>query len=262
MRKVLVTGGHGQLGRTIRELQDECSGYEFAFFSSEELDITDENKVLEAFTREQPYICINTAAYTDVENSEREPEKAYAVNVKGVENVVKACKNTGASLIHISTDYVFDGQKSTPYLPSDATNPINVYGKSKLEGEKIIQSMIDQFFIVRTSWLYSKKYGKNFYRTILNKARTGSELIITDEQTGSPTNTESLCRYIFKLIQSGGSYGVCHFADAEVMTWFDFAFSILKEHQLENKITLRKGSFRTLAKRPEYSVLKATNRVS
>lgn len=256
--KVLVTGANGQLGQTIKELFAVNSmDIEFSFATKTELDITDKRKVAIFFKKQGFDYCINCAAYTNVEQAEKTPKIAFKINAEGVKNLALACKENHVILVHISTDYVFDGEKTTPYTVYDATNPINEYGKSKLLGEQYIQEILSEYFIVRTSWLYSKKYGKNFYRTILALAEEKKELSITTEQIGCPTNTENLSRYLLKLITSRNiDWGIKHFSDDEEMTWYDFASRILSENNLINKVNLVKtGNYVTFAQRPKYSVL-------
>lgn len=257
MQKVLITGANGQLGKTIKKLHSNYPELEFAFTSSSELDITNLQNIESVFKAHKPDYCINCAAYTNVEQAEKEPEKAFAVNAEGVKNIALACKNYGTTLIHISTDYVFDGEKGKPYTVDDVPNPINEYGKSKLAGENFIKEILEQYYIVRTSWLYSKEFGKNFYRTILEKAKTESEIHVTDQQTGCPTNTENLAAYVAELINiNSKQYGVYHFCDHEVMTWYDFALIIIKENNLTKTVKVVKAeNYRTFARRPKYSVL-------
>ena len=258
-KKILVTGANGQLGQTIKEVyQKNGIELDFVFVTREDLDITKKNQVEVFFKKNYFNYCINCAAYTNVEQAEKTPEKAYEVNAEAVKNIAKVCENQNVTLIHISTDYVFDGDKSEPYTLNDKTNPINEYGKSKLEGELHIQKVLKHFFIIRTSWLYSKTYGNNFYRTILKKVETETELSITTEQKGCPTNTKNLAKFIIEFIQTDSSnFGIYHFCDKHVMTWFDFAKQILLENKLTNKVNLVKvGNYRTFAKRPKNSVLK------
>jgi dTDP-4-dehydrorhamnose reductase len=258
-KKILVTGASGQLGKTIEELYaDNALGLDFVFVSKEVLDITN-NKDIETFFNKNTFdFCINCAAYTNVEQAEKTPEIAYKINSEGVKNLADACHENNTILIHISTDYVFDGEKETPYVASDATSPINEYGKSKLLGEKYIQNKLTNYFIIRTSWLYSKKYGNNFYKFILKKAKTVKELSVTTEQTGCPTDTVNLSKFIIKLIQENKqAYGVFHYCDEKVMTWYEFAKQILLENNLAHNINLVKvNNYRTFARRPKNSVLK------
>ena len=254
--KVLVTGANGQLGKSIRKITKNPNDLDYVFKDSKELDITDALQVNSLFLRENFSYCINCAAYTDVENAEHTPEAAFKVNAEGVAIIADACNNHKVILVHISTDYVFDGEKKGPYTTKDPTNPINVYGKSKLEGEKHIRETLGLFFIVRTSWLYSE-FGKNFYTTIVNKARRGETLKITESQTGCPTHAMNLARYILTLITSESTaYGIHHFTDGKAMTWYEFAFQILEEHALLDTVTLEKAkNYRTFARRPKNSVL-------
>ena len=184
MKRILVTGANGQLGRSLQEIATRHQKFEFLFLDKSKMDITRPEQILRRFQEFGPEYCINCAAYTAVDQAEKTPERAYAVNAGGVENLIKACLEQQTTLIHISTDYVFDGKKESGYFPADTPNPINVYGKTKLLGEQIIQQSMERYFIIRTSWLYSKKYGKNFYKTILEKAKKGIKLTVTDSQKG------------------------------------------------------------------------------
>lgn len=257
MKRVLVTGAGGQLGKSIQDLAPEYPDLVFLFLDKADMDITQADLVAEEFREYHPDYCINCAAYTRVDQAEKNPEPAYAVNVKGVENLVIACKETHTILIHISTDYVFDGSKREGYLPNDQPNPINVYGKTKWLGEQAIQKELDRYFIIRTSWLYSKKYAPNFYLTILEKARRGERLQVTDSQVGCPTNAANLARHILGLIGSGSAdYGISHFTDGEPMSWFSFAVKILKDNNLFTSGFIRKAdNYGTFAVRPKNSVL-------
>lgn len=256
--KVLVTGANGQLAKTIHKLYNENDyNIDFWFVTKNELDITNQSQVHTFFETSSFDYCINCAAYTNVEQAEKTPRPAFKVNSEGVKYLAEACNKTNTVLVHISTDYVFDGEKSTPYAENDITNPINEYGKSKLLGEQYIQELLTNYFIIRTSWLYSKEIGQNFYRTILDKAITEKELFITDSQTGCPTNTENLSKFIYKLIlKQSKDFGVKHFCDTNAMTRYDFAKQILKETGLEGKIKLVKvKKYHTFARRPKNSSL-------
>lgn len=256
MIRILVTGSDGQLGRSIQKIAKTYPKFEFVFLSSKSLDITNTVKIAEVFSANHFDYCINCAAYTNVEQAEKTPEPAFAVNAKALRHISLACSEYVVTLIHVSTDYVFDGEKETPYLTSDITNPINEYGKSKLEGEQHIQKNLKEYFIVRTSWLYSE-FGKNFYKTIIEKSKTETVLQITDEQTGCPTNANNLATYILTLIaENSKNYGIHHFTDGKAMTWYDFAKRILKENGLlENVQINRAKNYRTFAKRPKNSIL-------
>ena len=256
MTKILVTGSEGQLGKCIQKIAGNYPDFEFVFHSSTTLDITNRKKIAEVFSREHFDYCMNCAAYTNVEQAEKTPEPAFAVNAEAVCHLAQACSKHQVTLVHISTDYVFDGKKETAYATFDKAHPINEYGKSKLEGEKCIQKNLIEYFIVRTSWLYSE-FGKNFYKTILERAQTKSVLQITDEQIGCPTNANNLATYILNLVANNNSdYGIHHFTDGEAMTWYEFAKKILKENGLQDKVRLdRAKNYRTFARRPKNSVL-------
>lgn len=254
MIRVLVTGSDGQLGKCIQKIVAEYPQIDFIFHNSSSLDITDPEAIHKVFDSEPFDFCVNCAAYTNVEQAEKTPEPAFAVNAEAARHLSLACSEYMVKLIHISTDYVFDGEKETKYSVSDKTNPINEYGKSKLAGEKYIQLNLNEHFIIRTSWLYSE-FGKNFYKTILEKAKTEEVLHITDEQTGCPTNANNLAKYILHLIVSKNrNYGIHHFTDGEAMTWYDFANKIFEKNGLETNI--KPKNYPTVARRPRYSVLK------
>jgi len=256
--KVLVTGANGQLAKTIADLvKINADGIDFTFVGKSELDITDTENVRDFFYKHKFAYCINCAAYTNVEQAEQTPEIAFNVNAEGVKNLAEACKETSTILIHISTDYVFDGKKNTPYTVDDLPNPINEYGKSKFLGEQHIQETLQQYFIIRTSWLYSKRYGHNFYKTVINKAKTEKTLFITANEIGCPTNTINLANYILGIItKQTNSYGIKHYCDSKAMTWYDFAKLILEENNYSNQISVvKEKKYLTFAARPKNSVL-------
>ena len=256
-KRVLVTGASGQLGKSLRDLEGDFPELEFEFLNRTELDITRKDVVEQSFVKYNPDYCINCAAFTQVDLAEKNPEGAYAVNVKGVQHLVDACKKSDTTLIHISTDYVFDGLKPGGYTPSDVPNPINEYGRTKLQGEQEITDVLQRYFIIRTSWLYSRKYGPNFYLTVRDKARKSENLNIIDSQRGCPTDATNLSRHILELITSGStSYGISHFTDATPMTWFEFAGWILEQEGLAPYEKLQKAeNYRTFAVRPTNSIL-------
>ena len=257
VKRILVTGANGQLGKSLRDLSKSFLEMDFLFLNRSDLDITSAIEIRKWFLKYHPDYCVNCAAYTQVDQAEKTPLEAYNVNVKGVENIVAACKEWGTTLIHISTDYVFDGKKKQGYLPTDKPNPINIYGKTKLEGERAIQEGMEKFFIIRTSWLYSKNYPPNFYLTILDKARKGEPLSVTDTQRGCPTDAANLAHHILEKIQSGSDdYGISHFTDRVPMTWYEFARLILKKEGLLNQAHLQKAeNYRSFTSRPENSIL-------
>ncbi len=259
MKKILVTGANGQLGRCIKDAATDFPDLEFVFVSKEELDIENSVLLTDFFSKNDFSHCINTAAYTNVEKAESEPERAFAINAEAVKNLASICNEKNVVLLHISTDYVFDGKKQSPYLETDISNPINVYGASKLKGEQHIQEICDKFFIFRTSWLYSQ-YGHNFFKTILKYSQEGKPLTITTEQTGTPTNANDLAKALLQVIaQDSVDYGVYHYSDKGETTWFGFAEEILRQtEKLKDENLAKTNHYRTFAARPNYSVLDNT----
>jgi dTDP-4-dehydrorhamnose reductase len=261
MKTVLVTGGNGQLGQCIQTIQNQLTDTVFHFKSSSELDITDVNAVNNFFSRHAVDYCVNCAAYTNVELAESEEEKAYLVNAEASKLLAEACKKHNTTLIHISTDYVFDGKKKTPYVETDETNPISVYGASKLQGEHYIQETLENYFIIRTSWLYAQ-FGKNFYKTILQKAKEKANLTITTDQKGTPTNANDLAALVLEIIKTEAKgYGLYHFSNEGEATWYDFTKEIIQNLNLPeaDQPSLKSvDSYKTKAARPENSVLDKT----
>lgn len=256
MQTVLVTGASGQLASCIKKFSEAEDSIDWLFMDSSEIDITSKCDLEECFKNKKIDFCINTAAYTNVEKAESEQDKAFKVNADAVKNLAVICKKNGTVLIHISTDYVFDGKSGKPYSETDSTNPINVYGASKLKGEIYIKENMDEYFIFRTSWLFSE-FGHNFYKTILKKAAENATLNITTAQTGTPTNANHLAQLILKLIrEKNANYGLYHFSNLGETTWYGFAEEILRVSNNLEKIQLNKdNSYKTIAARPAYSVL-------
>lgn len=256
MIRVLVTGAGGQLGMCLQKIAPNYSDILFSFKSKLNLDITHKQDINKVFESENFDFCINCAAYNNVEEAEKNSTAAFLVNAEGVKNLAEACNKNNAKLIHISTDYVFDGENEKGYLPTDKPNPINEYGKSKLQGEICIQEILNEYLIIRTSWLYSE-YGHNFYKTILGKAEKGETLRVTDSQMGCPTDANHLAAYILKVLERDKWHsGIKHFTDKKAMTWFNFAVLILKKHHLDSKVKIVKDkNYRSFAKRPAFSIL-------
>ncbi|MCL6217385.1 dTDP-4-dehydrorhamnose reductase [Zunongwangia pacifica] len=255
MPKILVTGGKGQLAKCI-EKQGNAYELDFSFKSSSELDITKFEELKEAFIGHNYDYCINCAAYTQVDKAESQKEAANLINHLAVENLAKLCEAYKVTLIHISTDFVFSGEHSLPYLEDDKTNPLGVYGKTKLDGESRIQQNIKQFFIIRTSWLYSE-FGNNFLKSMLNYGRKKQQLSVVYDQVGTPTYAMDLADLILKIIHSGSkNYGIYHFSNEGVASWYDFAFCIFKLAGINcDLIPIRSSEYLTAAKRPSFSVL-------
>ncbi|WP_081740540.1 dTDP-4-dehydrorhamnose reductase [Aquimarina pacifica] len=260
MVRVVIIGASGQLGQCIKNVHKKYGKLEIISTTSQDVDITNSQEVNNFFEKKHFDYIINCAAYTNVEQAEKESEKAFLVNAEGVKNLAEVCKNYDATLIHISTDYVFDGKKHTPYTEKDRTNPINEYGKSKLKGEEHIQYILDKYFILRTSWLYSE-FGHNFYKTILKKSQTEKELTITTSEIGTPTNANDLAKFILDLIESARQeYGLYHYSNFGEASWYDFAKEILTVSGKHEAIMLKKtDNYPTFAKRPVYSVLNKEN---
>ncbi|PVW15141.1 dTDP-4-dehydrorhamnose reductase [Marixanthomonas spongiae] len=256
MTNVLVTGANGQLGKCLQEASKAYPNLQFFFASRHELDMEDREAITLYFSENNIDYCINTAAYTHVEQAEKELEKAFSSNAEAVKHLAITCKAAGTTLLHISTDYVFDGKKSTPYVETDATNPLNIYGASKLKGEQYIEEIGANYFIFRTSWLYST-HGHNFLNTILKFAKDREEITITTEQTGTPTNANDLAKVLLQVIVSKNKhYGLYHYSNAGEATWYDFAAAILDYSHQNDAIKLAKTDhYPTFAARPKYSVL-------
>ncbi len=255
-KSILITGAGGQLGQCIKKIENDYPGLKLHFTDSDTLDITNKDTIQRFFVDKMFDFVINCAAYTNVEQAEKEPEKAFLVNAEGVKHLAEVCEKYDTTLIHISTDYVFDGEKGSPYTEEDLPNPINVYGKSKLAGERYIQEILEKYFIIRTSWLYSE-FGHNFFKTILKKAETEKELTVTTGETGTPTNANDLASFVLELMKNDSSdYGIYHYSNLGEATWYDFAKEILKFSGKQDVIKLEKTeNYSTFAVRPKYSVL-------
>lgn len=256
MKKILVTGSSGQLGQCLKQLLLSATDISCHFAAREDLDITNSDEVQRFFSEHNFDYCINTAAYTNVEKAESEQKKAFLINAEGAYSLAKACKKHNVVLLHISTDYVFDGMAKTPYQEQDSTNPLNVYGASKLKGEQHIGDTWNKHFIIRTSWLYSQ-YGHNFLNSMLEFAKQKKALTITTQQKGTPTNANELAQVLVTIIKTGNArYGVYHFSNQGEATWYDFAEAIFKATGEIDTVNLAKTEhYATFAKRPAYSVL-------
>ena len=253
--KALITGANGQLGRALAACAP--ASIELIELTSAQLDIGDRAAVDAAFIDHAPAIMINAAAYTKVDVAEEMSELADRVNHLGVAHLAEAAQRSGARLVHISTDFVFDGMASHPYRPDAQTAPLNVYGATKLAGERAAGQ---NALIIRTSWLYSA-YGNNFVATMLRLVRERPELRVVDDQVGTPTSARSLADAIWKLALTN-NVGVMHYSDSGVASWYDFAVAIMDEaiaigllDQPVDIIPIPSSAYPTPAKRPHYSVL-------
>ncbi|MFY0599582.1 MAG: dTDP-4-dehydrorhamnose reductase [Cyclobacteriaceae bacterium] len=253
--KILITGSNGQLGSEFREIA-KTSNWEFIFTDYKELDITDKNQVTEFFKKHIPNYCINCAAYTAVDKAESEKELAYKINAIGSENLALGCKEVGATLIQISTDFVFDGSASSPLKEDQSTSPINYYGESKLEGELKISAILNEHIIIRTSWLYST-FGNNFVKTMLKLSETKDELNIIADQIGTPTYAKDLALAVEQIIKEGSeSFGVYHYSNEGVASWYDFTKATFEYGSASTKVNpIPTGQYPTPAARPAYSVM-------
>ena len=256
MKKILVTGANGQLGQCLQKISSQFEEFEFIFTDSETLDITIKEEVNDFFWQNAPDFCINAAAYTAVDLAETDIEKAFLVNADGTENLAEACAENNAQFIHVSTDYVFDGENNLAYTEEDFTNPLGVYGASKLAGDELALEVNPCSVILRTSWVYSE-FGKNFVKTMLNLFATKEELSIVADQFGQPTNANDLAEAIMKIIKSEKiTPGIFNFSNLGRISWFDFAEKIAELSDAKIKLNaIETSQYPTPAKRPKNSVL-------
>ena len=265
---VLVTGANGQLGQSIQFIAKQYPNIQFIYTDYQELDITNFESCHTVFAKYKPQFCINTAAYTAVDKAESEAEKAHLINVIGPENLAKVCKEYNTILLHISTDFIFDGTSTSlsmtnGYKETDIPNPQSVYGQTKLDGEIAIQKNWEKHFIVRTSWVYSQ-FANNFMKTMLRLASERDTLSVVSDQIGTPTNAVDLAEVLIVIIVSSfkfqvSSFGIYNFSNEGQCSWYDFAKEIF--HQKGVSIDLKPiptSAYPTPAKRPAYSVLDKT----
>ena len=261
MIKVLVTGGNGQLAQCLKDVVKHHENLAVDFQDLPDLDITNQPQLESFFSKNEFDYCINCAAYTAVDLAEEQSSFAYAVNAEGPKHLAEVCQKFQTTLIHVSTDFVFDGQKRTPYLETDAPNPLGVYGASKWQGERNIQEAMDAYFIVRTSWLYSE-YGNNFIKTMLKLSETREQINVVSDQIGSPTYAGDLAEVLIKIVLSSSkAYGLYHFSNSGAISWYDFAVEIFNHFNKQVVVKpIKTIDYPTAAKRPEYSVL-STKRI-
>jgi len=254
--KILITGSNGMLGHDLQEVLKD--NHELILTTSKTLDITDKKEVMDVICAEKPDIVINSAAYTDVDGCEENQDLAYSVNGEGVRNLALACKEVDCALVHISTDYVFDGTARDPITEDGEIGPISVYGKSKLEGEKAIQEILEKYFIVRTAWLYGIN-GGNFPKTMLELAENHSEITVVYDEVGTPTYTPDLAYGISQLIETD-HYGIYHLTNSGSCSWCEFARLIFEIAGRDVKVVpVTAAEFARPAPRPSYSVLENKN---
>ena len=252
--KILVTGANGQLGKELKQLAPSYPQFEFIFLSREDLPVHHFEMVRNYFKIYKPSFLINCAAYTAVDRAEKEKDLAMQVNAEAVGVLAAVCKENECRFIHISTDYVFDGNASEPYKEDSITNPQSVYGSSKLEGEKQAMQLNPGSIIIRTSWVYSE-FGKNFLKTMVKLMSEKSEINVVSDQVGSPTYAADLAEVILQITAKWVP-GIYHFSNEGIISWYDFAIAI-KEITVSNcKINpIPTSAYPTPAKRPAYSVL-------
>ncbi len=261
MERIFITGASGQLGLALNRLMSGLKDYRICRTDAssspdgevQALDITDETAVQEAISGFDPDIIINCAAMTAVELCESEQDKAYRINALGPKYLALAAEKCGAKLIHVSTDYVYDGRADMPYIESDTTNPISVYGKTKLEGEKFVAEISSKVFILRTAWVYGE--GKNFVRTMLRLADAGNRIRVVADQYGTPTSALELAKVIMFLMETD-SYGIYHATCEGSTSWYEFAKKIfLLAGKPVEVDPIPSSEYKTMVQRPMYSVL-------
>lgn len=257
---VLVTGAYGQLGQSIQFIAKKHPAIQFIYTDYQELDITSIENVKSVFSKYQPTYCINTAAYTAVDKAETETEKAYQINVLGAKNLAKVSKEHNTILLHISTDFIFDGTSNLPYNEEAVPNPKSVYGQTKFDGELAIRNNWNKHFIVRTSWVYSQ-FGTNFLKTMLRLASERDTLSVVSDQIGTPTNAVDLAEVLLKVIQYCQTepvegFGTYNFSNEGSCSWYEFAQEIFKQKEITIDLKpIPTLAYPTPAKRPAYSVL-------
>jgi len=269
IKTILVTGGDGQLGLSLKNISSQYSQYQFTFTNRNDLDLSRPNDITAYFQQHQFDLIINCAAYTAVDKAEEEQELAYSINYLAVKKLAEIALLHKSLLIHISTDYVYDGTQYQPYVESQATNPQNIYGTSKLKGENAIQSIAPNAIIIRTSWLYSE-FGNNFVKTMLKLGKERDQLGVIFDQIGSPTYAEDLAHGTLKLFAKihdrnmavpckSNEVPVYHYSNEGVCSWYDFAKAIFELTNVDCRVEpIETKDYPTPAKRPNYSVLNKT----
>jgi len=258
LKKILVTGGNGQLGSELRSLASQYP-FEFTFIDQSEIDLTDHNAIRIFFSKNNFDHIINCAAYTAVDKAEEDKDLCKKVNADAVAVIAEMAKQQKAKLIHISTDYIFDGEFNQPIDETARPNPLSVYGKTKLEGEQNVLAALNDAIIIRTSWVYST-YGKNFVKTIAGLAKQRPELTVVSDQFGTPTYAKDLAVAIMSIITSGVNQpGIYNFTNEGSISWYDFAVAINDHYGFNCKIKpIKTFEYKTAAVRPKFSVLDKT----
>ena len=253
MTEILITGATGQLGSELRNLLDERN-VAYDAFDSHGLDITDEETVMSKVEELQPKVIYHCAAYTAVDNAEDQFKAAnWQVNETGTQNVTQAAKKVGATLVYVSTDYVFDGTNPGEYKEDDPTNPKNEYGKAKLAGEEIVKQTLDNYYSVRTSWVFWK-YGRNFVYTMLRLAKDHDRLTVVNDQFGRPTWTRTLAEFIIHLVDTKSPYGTYQLSNDDSCSWYEFAKEVLVDKDVE-VAPVTSEEYPQKAYRPRHSIM-------
>lgn len=257
---ILVTGSAGQLGHSLRDIAAD-SANRYIFTDVAELDITDKSAIIRMMESENIKLVINCAAYTNVDKAEDDFDTANLINNTAVRNLAESCKQFGATLIHVSTDYVFDGSSNIPYTEDMPLAPLGVYGVTKLHGEQAVLESGCDYIIIRTSWLYSE-YGKNFVKTMMMLTEERETLNVVFDQAGTPTYAGDLARVIYNIVENNkykGNNGIYHFSNEGVCSWYDFAHEISELARTECDIRpCHSNEFPSKVNRPHYSVLDKT----
>lgn len=255
MQNILITGKNGQLGNEIQVLASSYPSYNFLYTDIDELDITNNQLVLDFFNEHKPVICINAAAYTAVDKAETEKELAFKVNAEAVKILAQACSKFNTKFIHVSTDYVFNGQATRPYKEDDPTDPVNYYGYTKLKSEEFARAECPSAIIIRTSWVYST-YGNNFVKTMLRLMKERESINVVNDQVGSPTYAADLAEVILQIatLKHDRKEGIYHYSNEGVISWFDFAVAIKEISGSSCRVNpIPTSAYPSPAKRPAYS---------
>ena len=254
-KNILVTGSKGQLGRSLSKITKANNAYNFVFIDKEEADITSKEALEALFSQHKFFAVLHFAAYTAVDRAESEPETCELVNHKATEQIAKLCNQHSSKLLYISTDYVFDGTKPSPYMPTDKPNPLSVYGTTKLRGEQAVLANCKQSIIIRTSWLYSE-FGNNFVKTMRRLGSEKDEIGVVFDQVGSPCYATDLAKVVMMLLCKEFNGQIFHFSNEGVCSWYDFARKAMLLSGLKCKVRpITTTEYPTAATRPQFSLL-------
>lgn len=258
-RNILVTGAKGQLGLSLQKIITTQTCYNFFFTDKDEADITNESALSDLFKTKEFYAVLHFAAYTAVDKAESEKDLCKAINTDATATIARLCETYSTKLLVISTDFVFDGSKTTPYLPYDKANPLSVYGKTKYEGEQMALQNCKHSLVIRTSWLYSE-YGNNFVKTMLRLGSERKELGVVFDQTGTPCYARDLAKVVLLCLDKDFEGQILHFSNEGVCSWYDFALKIMQLGKKDCHVRpIRTADYPTPASRPAYSVLDKTD---